>query len=545
MPTAPPTSSLSVTPGARLARSFSSWQGAEIALFLALLSASLWLFNRFYLGIWHDAVVYSLLAARRLHPENFVHDLFFIFGSQDDFNLYTPLFARLVSYLGLDLANQYLSLLGGALWCTSFAVLAWVLFGFSLPMRWLTLFAATLAWSYSPNAQTFILNEAFATARVLAMPLSLLALAADLRDWRVTALGLAVLATLLHPLLGVWALLLLLCRRWRQGYWLAGVLVVVALLAVLPLFLSTPILQPMAEDWAQLVRHSSIDVFFAEPGLLRLDRLLLCVGALCLGARFGQARWQSLYALLALMTVCAYLLSLFCSYYYPISLVMQAQTWRVLWLAMCIGLFAWVDVLWRCLQLGRPAQLLVLLTVLLMYAFSALAGLFFLFCVLLLLSQRAQQWRLFVLAALQRYQGLVVLASLLLLLILLPCYLLDIEIAAVSAMPQGFLSAVDWLSPRQKELLFGFFLTGGFGVGILFWAVLGGLPRWRRLCLLLLLPVLGSAWASWDRRSERVRAQEALYLLPQAEQAGQMQQANQADQPAKTGMQTPTREGLK
>ena len=67
-----------------------------------LLCLLVWFLNHPYQGVWHDARVYGLLAAHWLSPPAFADDLFFSFGSQGSFSLFTPLYGQLVAWLGLD-----------------------------------------------------------------------------------------------------------------------------------------------------------------------------------------------------------------------------------------------------------------------------------------------------------------------------------------------------------------------------------------------------------------------------------------------------------
>ena len=343
-------------------------QRAEFAIFLALAASTLWLFNRPYTGIWHDAIIYSLLAARWLHPSNYSNELFFLFGSQDDFNLFTPTWAWLISWVGLDAANRIVVLLGGGLWCLSFAVLGRVFFGYALPTVFVTLLAATLSMPYSPNGATFILNETFATARVLSMPLALLGVSADLAERRKLGASLCLVSTALHPLLGIWGLLLVICRKWSRALTVLGAVAVFAFVFLIGPLLSTKLLHPMSPEWMTAVRHSSTDVFVDPKIDLSFGRPLFWIASLWLGVQLGQPRFRGLFFATLALTAAAYLLAYVCSNYYPARLIIQAQPWRVLWLATCIGLFALVDVVWRSIQKGANERLLAAFVLLMVFA---------------------------------------------------------------------------------------------------------------------------------------------------------------------------------
>ena len=54
-----------------------------------------------YRGIVHDATLYALQALNTARDGKFAHDLFFAFGSQDSFSIFSSVMGPLVSLLGL------------------------------------------------------------------------------------------------------------------------------------------------------------------------------------------------------------------------------------------------------------------------------------------------------------------------------------------------------------------------------------------------------------------------------------------------------------
>ena len=55
----------------------------------------------------------------------------------------------------------------------------------------------------------------------------------------------------------------------------------------------------------------------------------------------------------------------------------------------------------------------------------------------------------------------------------------------------------------DSELLFGFFITGGCGLGLFLYSVVALAPWLRRLAILFLIPAISFAWSEWDHRSDR------------------------------------------
>jgi hypothetical protein len=325
---------------------------------LLLLAFLLWLLNNPYQGIWHDARVYGLISAHWIYPDALASDLFFRFGSQASLSLFTPIYGELVRALGLDMAARLVTLTGGALWVAALFFLARNMLGNTLPGRFAVLFGVMISVSYSPNGGVFVLNENFATARVLAMPCGLLAVAllAAGRAWWAGAL--ALLSCLLHPLLGIWPLAVLVAERLK--------LQSLAALALLPA-LAVLIIGSMGGldiaglrliDGALLdFVKTAPDIIF-KPGESRVLSHLLPLLILLLGVRGGSPHLRPLYARLFLIGSGALLLAWVASCFYPLEIVVQSQPWRVTWLTMPIAGMALLDVV-HMLHRASPVRFAV------------------------------------------------------------------------------------------------------------------------------------------------------------------------------------------
>src|SRR4051812_19458981 len=86
--------------------------------------ATIWMSTRPYRGIFHDATLYTTQALHSIYPDRFGNDLFFKYGSQDSFSIFTALYKPLVMALGISHANMLADILGQILW---FASLLWLL----------------------------------------------------------------------------------------------------------------------------------------------------------------------------------------------------------------------------------------------------------------------------------------------------------------------------------------------------------------------------------------------------------------------------------
>lgn len=466
-------------------------------------SAFFWLVRYPYLGIAHDAVIYALLVARELDPTAYANELFFVFGSQDDFSVFTPVFGRLVSSFGLDLAARIIVLTGGALWVVACLALCRA----ATQGHWLGYFAcfllASTVLNYSPNQHTFNVYEHFATARSLAFPLAVLSVAAAIRSRDLLAWGIGVTATLLHPLLGVWALVLWLAVRISDRWIALGM--ILAFLGVLsgPFWSSGGALQLMDAEWGQTVQASSVDVFLGGWGQLRLVPMLFWLGLLWLGGRHGSAPMRRWYLMMALICAWTVLISLVCSLFLPIRLVMQVQPWRALWLAEVLAVVALVDVLRVALAYRRT---LFWLALGFGAALWATDGWLSPWPYVVVFGASIPVIRLNVLRALdwlEAHRKASLVAGAVLVLVLLPNYLLSLEIAGAS-LPAAWGGDFDALR--------GFLLRGGEGVFFLVLAWGLGRASWSVVAALLIIPATVLAGERWDIRDSATREREARYL---------------------------------
>lgn len=311
---------------------------------LFLLAFLLWLLNHPYQGIWHDARIYGLLAVHWLYPQAMADDLFFHFGSQGDLSLFTPLFGYLVHLFGLDWAARFVVLSGGGLWVAALLLLSRAALGETLAGRFAVLFGVTLTLNYSPNLGVFMLNENFATARSWAFPLGLLAIALLCLKRPLFAAALAVFSCALHPLLGIWSLALVATSRLRTGVVL--MLMLSAMLAVLvvgAMDMSIPRLRLLSGDLWLFVSDVARDIVFKSPKNTRLPEYLAWMACLLAGARLGSAPMRPLYARLLQLSIFGLLLGLLVSYWLPVTIVVQAQPWRVFWLVIPLAGIALLD----------------------------------------------------------------------------------------------------------------------------------------------------------------------------------------------------------
>ncbi len=170
------------------------WVGGYLLVVLAI-----WSLVGRYQGIVHDGVVYALQAAAKLRPDSLAGDVFLRFQSQDQFTVFSRIYAVALEHLGVDLAASGLTLLLLCCWI----VVAWALASKLQNARLALLSVSLLLFIpgiYSAK-EVFRYAEPFLTARSAAEVAALAALLSLLYSRQLLAIMLILLAMLAHPLM--------------------------------------------------------------------------------------------------------------------------------------------------------------------------------------------------------------------------------------------------------------------------------------------------------------------------------------------------------
>ncbi len=172
-----------------------------LAIVLLALHSILWP----YRGIVHDAQIYAVMALNNSAHGKFAHDLFFAFGSQDGYSLFSTLMGPLVTRVGFQNAFWL-----GYMASSALLIYAEVRLVRSLiPERSLAnlgiVALVVMSLPYGPG-DLFHVHEAFFTARSIAEGLSLLGIDAILRKRMAKAAGFILVGLTLQPLMAISAL---------------------------------------------------------------------------------------------------------------------------------------------------------------------------------------------------------------------------------------------------------------------------------------------------------------------------------------------------
>lgn len=207
-----------------------------------------------YKGFDKDAAIYLLQVINYLQPERFVNDVPFMFGNQDSFSIFSPIIAFVLKTLGVN---------NGGIVATFFTLLALGTALIVLVCTWGQLFNAE-SWRVPIVFALFILLadkmygsgyfylplfEPYLVARVLSEVLMIAGLTFLFNKNHYSSLAFFIMATLMHPLMGGWALLLWIFYHFPK---VRVPVLVLAFLAPLSGFLHTGRLDFYPDDWKPL-----------------------------------------------------------------------------------------------------------------------------------------------------------------------------------------------------------------------------------------------------------------------------------------------------
>jgi len=340
---------------------------------------ALWLANHPWRGIWHDGSLYALQALHRLYPGNFKSDLYFLYGSQDAFTVFSPIYAAAIGWLGLAGASAALLLAGFVLWVAAAAYLA------SHFLRsfyfWLGL-AMLFTWpsDYGPSPDVFHLAETFLTPRLFAEGLGILALACFVRQrwtWGLLAAGLALA---LHPLMACAPLLAgVLLLAWGNWRALAAALLAGAVLAAVLAGAGVPpfdrLLLSMDAEWLALVnQRAPMNTWKAWQAREWVSRNAVTFGLLAPAACLATGMTARLFRCALLVGALGLFASWLGTGLSDNVLLNQVQPWRMLWMTQLCSRLALAWLLAEYWQRGRLLRALLLILCMAVLARDSIGG---------------------------------------------------------------------------------------------------------------------------------------------------------------------------
>lgn len=300
-------------------------------LWLFLL-ASVWLLTTPYSGIWHDGNLYALQALHRLNPQNFAKELFFAYGSQDDFTLFSLPYAFLIRHIGLWTASLMLFCLCQILWLGGIIRLFRLLLP-EVSAYICVLFLAVTRHHYG-GFSVFSYAEGFLTARLPAEAIALWALSLAAERRHIAAAVTACGSILMHPLIGIWALLPALQQTMRRRHDLCFLAAGASLITALILSGVGPqsLVARFDAAWLWLLHDGQLPYLFLDTwSTQNIQQTLFSVIAITLAAFLAPSCRRGFWQNLLILTITAFALAYILGSLAHNVLATQLQPWRILW----------------------------------------------------------------------------------------------------------------------------------------------------------------------------------------------------------------------
>lgn len=307
-----------------------------------------------YAGIVHDARLYAVQALYHLHPGIYDKDLFFQYGSQDSFSIFSIIHAQIVAFCGLQCGTSVLYILFRFLFLGSLLVF----FRNFLNNNKQAFFVTCLLAAGQVHYIFFDVNEPFLTSRLPSEAFCLLGLAAALHNSHKICIAFLLVAGLFHPLIVLGPGAIILAFWIRQRHWEAiAIMAASAFLGLMLIFVLQPKavlgINPFAlldNNWREVISSRSSYLFpFEWPSdeWKTIFGNLLLVG---LGLKSLSKRQKEFTICVALVVTFFILFSILVTYILPLALPFQLQLWRSFWLLRILSpdiALLWALALWN------------------------------------------------------------------------------------------------------------------------------------------------------------------------------------------------------
>ena len=317
-----------------------------------------------YAGIMHDGILYYVQALARLHPEIYANDVYFRWGSQDRYSVFSPFYTVLIQQLGTAGANILLVVASQALFLgASFLLIRKLV---EPPLRGFGLLMVAASNGVYGGWFIFRMAEPFVTPRPFAEAATLIALALLGSGRRVAALAVLFGAALLHPLVALvglacaWIYLVGENRRWLWAAALAVPALIAAAAGVEPF---AQLLRRFDPEWLQTLMMRNQHLFALQ--WTRNDWMLVAcdVAVAGVGLHLASGFARRLLAAVLILAGGSLVATLIGADLAGNVLVTNLQFWRSLWLLHWVSAALVPFVAWRLWRLGGIGELLAGLAV--------------------------------------------------------------------------------------------------------------------------------------------------------------------------------------
>ena len=307
-----------------------------VAFCVALLVATLWLATRPYLGIIRDSQFYTVEALSELIPGRFADDLYFRYGSQGQFTLFTQVYKPFLATFGVANGNLILTIIAQGFWLAGLLYLTQKLF-----LEKTIVSMAMAAVIMLPGGPIFQYGENFLTPRLLAEALTFWALGSMLCGRRGRALLLLCVSITIHPLTTLcgFAVLFFYEAKRRPALWAAAAVTVIASLGLAFCHVQPfdRLLMTFDPAWLAVVQVRDKCCLLTQWDLFNWMPVCNLIALATFGVVMAQPKERRFLVTLNAVGAGGLTLSFIGEYFFRNVLVVDIQTWRAIWLPQVVA----------------------------------------------------------------------------------------------------------------------------------------------------------------------------------------------------------------
>ena len=276
-----------------------------------------------YSGISHDAALYFLQVENNLLDKHFENDIFFKYGSQDNYTLFTFLLTPISSLLGTEFTFFALYILCKVLYYSGSIFLFETLF----KSRKVTILSTLLLATYPihfDGGSVFALNESFFSARSVSYALVFFAIALASKGRFAASTSLYLVCGLFHPFTAFWGSFfsifefLIIKKRLKLFFLLIPI-------SLIFIFLDSQ----MPEAQISFMRDSRKYFFASDWGEKHLLRVACSILISILGITYLRDNSRK-YALIILSLIFVSLTLSLIPQFFPSKLLITSQAYRLM-----------------------------------------------------------------------------------------------------------------------------------------------------------------------------------------------------------------------
>ena len=294
-----------------------------------------WFITHPYLGIRNDGLLYAVQALSHLYPKAFENDIFIRYGLQDNYTIFSRIYAFSISWLGLSKATSVLMLIGYILWLSASFFMARILLkGKSIWFFLVLLF--TFPGNYGSEG-IFSYGESFLTPRIFAEALTIYSVAFCIKERLFLSVAFLFFSLLFHPLIAGCGCIYLLIYRQKIELKKITIKLLIVISAML-IFASigiapfSDLFRVMDDKWYELVHLRNSFVFIGTWNIKAINLVMFDSSIILSSTIISDKQQRNVQLSILFISIVGLLVSWIGADILHNLFIIKVQLWRAFWL---------------------------------------------------------------------------------------------------------------------------------------------------------------------------------------------------------------------